>query len=152
MMDLSFKKDGASLKEGRNAKVKSMLSRREGLVLYWCEGDKTVNANMVSITCAEPSMLRSFIEWLCEYYEADKSKIKLRLHLWRGSDEKKAIQFWSKALGMPKQNFHKTWFKTRSGSKKKYPFGICRVAYYAKRTLLQILNEIKKEFLTPLRY
>ena len=124
-----------------------MLSKREGLVLYWCEGDKTLKANMVSVTCAEPSMLHLFIEWLCEYYEVNRNKIKLRLHLWEGADEKQAVQFWSKALDMPNQSFHKTWFKTRSGRKKRYPFGICRAAYFSKHILLKILEEIKKEFL-----
>jgi len=125
----------------------NMLSRREGLVLYWCEGDKT-KANMVSITCAEPSMLRFFIAWLRQYYGADPRKIKLRLHLWKGSSEEEAIQFWSSSLDVPKQNFHRTWFKIRSGNKKKYPFGICRAAYFSKHILLQILDEIEREFLS----
>ncbi len=54
-----------------------MLSKGERLMLYWCEGDKTLKACMVSVTCAEPSMLRFFIGWLCEYYKADGNRIGL---------------------------------------------------------------------------
>jgi hypothetical protein len=123
-----------------------MLSKREGLMLYWCEGDKTIEACMASVTCAEPPMLCYFIDWLINYYDADRSRIRLRLHLWEGSDEKEAVQFWSDSLKIPKQAFHRTWFKTKSGSRKKYPFGICRAAYYSKPILLQILEDIEKEF------
>lgn len=123
-----------------------MLSKREGLMLYWCEGDKTLEACMVSITCAEPSMLCSFIDWLVNYYHADRSRIKPRLHLWEGANEGEAVQFWSDTLKIPKESFQRTWFKTRSGSKKKYPFGICRAAYYSKPILLQIIDDIEKEF------
>jgi len=123
-----------------------MLSKREGLMLYWCEGDKTLEACMVSLTCAEPSMLCYFVEWLVNYYDADRRRIRLRLHLWEGADEEEAVQFWSDALKIPKQAFHKTWFKTRSGSRKRYPFGICRAAYYSKPILVEILDNIEREF------
>jgi hypothetical protein len=123
-----------------------MLSKREGLMLYWCEGDKTLKACMASLTCAEPLMLCYFVDWLVDYYGANRNRIRLRLHLREGADEEEAVQFWSDALKIPKQAFQKTWFKTRSGSRKKYQFGICRAAYYSKPILLQILKDIEREF------
>jgi hypothetical protein len=91
-------------------------------------------------------MLCSFIDWLVNHHRANLDRIKLRLHLWKGADEKEAIEFWSEALKIPRQAFHRTWFKIRSGGRKKYPFGICRAAYYSKPILLQILDDIEKEF------
>lgn len=123
-----------------------MLSRREGLILYWCEGDKKLDASMVGVTCGNAVLLRSFVDWLCKYYGANRNKVKLRLHLWDGAEEEDATNFWSKALDISKQSFQKTWFKKRSGKNKKYPFGLCRAAYYSKTMLLKILEEIDKEF------
>ena len=72
--------------------------------------------------------------------------VKLRLHLWDGPNEEEATKFWSKALDIPTQNFQKTWFKERSRKNKKYPFGLCRAAYYSKTMLLKISEDIDKEF------
>ena len=52
-----------------------MLSKGEGM-LYWCEGDKTLKACMVSVACAA-SVLRFFVGWLCDCYRADGNRIGL---------------------------------------------------------------------------
>jgi hypothetical protein len=45
-------------------------------MLYWCEGDKTLKACMVSVACAA-SVLPFFVGWLCDCYRADGNRIGL---------------------------------------------------------------------------
>lgn len=121
-----------------------MVSKEIGLMLYWCEGDKTTKGTWkVALTTADPKMLQCFVGWLIKYYNVSKEKIKLRLHLWKGSDEKKAKEYWSKKVGL--NNFMKTHFKPK-GKKKKFPYGLCRASINSKETLTKILDEINKSF------
>ncbi|MDD5053897.1 MAG: hypothetical protein PHG04_00775 [Candidatus Nanoarchaeia archaeon] len=121
-----------------------MVSKEVGLMLYWCEGDKTTKGTWrVAITTSEPKMLKYFIDWLMKYYGVLKEKIKLRLHLWEGSDENQAKNQWSKKTGV--KNFTKTWFKPK-GKNMKFPYGICRASINSKRILNKILEEINKTF------
>jgi len=121
-----------------------MVSKEVGLMLYWCEGDKTTkNTWRVAVTTSEPRMLKYFIDWLTKYYNVPKDKVKLRLHLWEGSDEEKAKKYWSEETSIVA--FTKTWFKPK-GKKQKFPYGICRASINSKDILLKILEEIKSNF------
>lgn len=121
-----------------------MVSKEVGLMLYWCEGDKTTKKTWrVATTTSEPKMLKYFIDWLLKYYGVSKETIKLRLHLWEGSDEKEAKKQWSKKTVI--SSFTKTWFKPK-GTKNKFPNGICRASINSKRILNEILEEINQTF------
>jgi hypothetical protein len=126
------------------------LSLREGLVMYWCEGDKSMESRTyrVALTSCDPDILRLFVEWLEKYYNIKKSTMKVRLHLWPDSDEVKAKQYWSTYLEVSLNNFTKTWTKPRGTgiAKPNHNYGICRVSISSKKLLQKILNDIKKEF------
>lgn len=126
-----------------------MLTRREGLVMYWCEGDKSKESRTyrVALTSSDVIMLKLFIRWLERYYEVKRDQIKLRLHLWPNVDEKLAREFWSSDLGMPVENFTKSWIKPRGKGKRVHPHGICRASISSKKLLEKILSEIEKEFI-----
>lgn len=122
----------------------SNISKREGLIIYWCEGDKYKKGRYkVALTSADPIMLKAFIIWLRRYYNVDVDKIKVRLHLWKNSDIKKAKRWWSQTLGIPLRNFTRPYIKGM-GKKLKYPQGICRVSIDSKKLLLTILKEIEQ--------
>ena len=42
-----------------------MISKREGLILYWCEGDKsTKRIYKVAVTSTNANILRLYVDWL----------------------------------------------------------------------------------------
>jgi len=125
-----------------------MLTHREGLIMYWCEGDKSEESRTyrVALTSSEVTMLKLFIRWLQHYYGVKEEQIKLRLHLWSNINEKLAKEFWSTNLGMPIQNFTKSWIKPKGKGKRVHPYGICRASISSKKLLEEILSEINNEF------
>lgn len=121
-----------------------MIDKKVGLMLYWCEGDKTKCGTWkVSVTTSDPKMLIYFIEWLIKFYKIPREKIVLRLHLWKNSDEEKAKKFWSKELKI--KRFHKTWIKP-IGKNQKFPNGVCRASVNGKELLNKILKDIERSF------
>ena len=124
------------------------LSKREGLLLFWCEGDKpTDDLRKIQLTNSNPTILEYFTQWLEIHYKIPRKLMKMRLHLWEGSDEMSAKEFWSGQLQIPLTNFTKTWFKPR-GHKDKHPFGICRVSVSSKALMERVRNDLSSEFLT----
>ena len=117
-------------------------------MLYWCEGDKysTKSRCKVGVTCADARLLELFVDWLVHYYNINKNAVKLRLHIWNGTNENEAKEYWSNMLGIPLQNFTKSWIKPKSGKHRRYPYGICRASIDSKKIFLQILSEIRDEF------
>jgi hypothetical protein len=122
------------------------LTRREGLILFWCEGDKPKdNLRKVQVTNGNPLILRYFVDWLERFYGIPRQKVKLRLHLWRGSDEFAAKGYWSAFLGIPTGNFTKTWFKPK-GVKNTHPNGICRASVSSKPLMNRVRLDLAKSF------
>jgi asparagine synthetase B (glutamine-hydrolysing) len=126
--------------------VIKMITYREGLILYWCEGDKYTSKNKykVAVTSTDPRLLKLFIEWLEKYYKISKEKVKLRLHIWTETDEKIAKAYWSNELNMSTKNFTKSWIKRKGGRKKIHPYGICRVSMDSKKVFLKIMSDINQ--------
>jgi hypothetical protein len=126
------------------------LTHREGLVMYWCEGDRSQESRTyrVALTSSEPRILRLFVQWLEQYYCAKKLQLKVRLHLWPDSDEETAKRYWSEQLGISLGNFTKSWTKPRGQGTGKHihTYGICRVSVSSKELLQRIILDIKKEF------
>lgn len=125
-----------------------MLSKREGLMLYWCEGDKYTSTNKykVAVTSTDISMVRLFVDWLEKYYNIDRCKIRLRLHLWDATQEKRTKTQWANKLGITIENFTKSWIKKRGSGKRIHEFGLCRASIDSKDIFQEIMNGIKQEF------
>ncbi|MEI6581013.1 MAG: helix-turn-helix domain-containing protein [bacterium] len=90
-----------------------VLSKRDlfltGLFLYWGEGTKAQNS-LVALTNTNPSMLKFFIKWL-KLFGIENKDLKVKLHLYSDMNIKKALDFWSKELNIPKDQFHKPYIK-----------------------------------------
>lgn len=89
------------------------LSKRDlivsGFFLYWGEGAKS-DRGEASVSNGDPDLLRAYITWL-KCFGFDPKQIRVTLHLYRDLDINKEINFWSKALGVPKVNFTKPYIK-----------------------------------------
>jgi len=125
-----------------------LINKREGLMLYWCEGDKYTSKNKykVALTTTDEKMLNLFIKWTNKYYFVKKEQIRLRLHIWPEINEKNVKKHWSNILKLPVENFTKSWIKPRGGRKAKHPNGVCRASFDSKQVFKQILKDINQEF------
>lgn len=93
------------------------INKREfflaGLFLYWGEGSKSQPTEL-TVSNTDPSVIKFFINWLIKSLSVPKNKIKIQLHLYKDMDIKKEIQFWSKTLKIPLNQFTKPYVKKTS--------------------------------------
>jgi hypothetical protein len=124
-----------------------MLSHREGLVMYWCEGDRSEESRTyrVALTSSDVMTLKFFIRWY--YYDVKRDRIKLRLHLWSDTNEKLANEFWYTNLGIHQRNFTKPQIKPK-GRGKRSPLRYLQSVHLLKKLLRKILADIDKEFIS----
>lgn len=92
-----------------------------GLFLYWGEGTKASNCSVV-LTNTNPAMLKFFIKWL-ESFGVKKKSLKVKLHLYSDMHIKKSLDFWSKELKIPINQFQKSYIKKTSSKSITYKNG-----------------------------
>lgn len=124
------------------------ITKREGLMLYWCEGSKDKFAIYVNNT--NPKILQLFIQWMEKYYGVKRKEFTIFLNLW-SSKKNQEIQIkkeWAKILKVKLSQFRKTWFKPTKPTKvgDKYHLGTCRVRINRKKIADKIKEDIKQEF------
>ena len=87
-----------------------------GLFLYLGEGKKS-DLFELSLSNTDPSIIKFFIAWLLKSLLVPKEKIKIHLHLYNDMDIKKEVEFWSKTLDIPLNQFTKPYIKKTSSSR-----------------------------------
>lgn len=108
------------------------LSKKElflaGLFLYWGEGEKT--RGRLSISNTDPKVIKFSLYWMTHILDIPINKIKAQLHLYKDMDIKESLDFWSKSLGMPINQFYKPYIKktNREGlTYKNFGYGTCKL-------------------------
>lgn len=134
------------------------LSKRDlfisGLFLYWGEGGKTKSAELI-LSNTNPAILKFFIHWADKIYGVNRSKLKIKLHLYKDMDINKEISFWSKTLNIKKSSFTKPYVKNSTKSSLTYKTGFghgtCNVrianAILCKKVLMG-LRAIENNFIS----
>ena len=125
------------------------LSQRElfvgGFFLYWGEGAKT-SSGTVMVSNTDPAMLRFFIRWV-KLLNIPTTKMHVLLHLYKDMDQEKAVEFWSKELGLPKKQFHRPWIKhsnlTDITYKNGFGHGTCHVRIYNRQLYDYVIMGLK---------
>lgn len=139
---LQIAHERAKIKIGRLRKKDIFLA---GFFLYWAEGTKTANC-ATALANTDPAMLKFFIKWL-QIVGVDKSKLKVKLHLYSDMDIRKQTLFWSHELGLPLSCFKKPYIKqsTREGIKYKGRFGqgTCNVIFENREINDYVLMGVK---------
>lgn len=120
------------------------LSRKEKILilasLYWGEGTK----KELNIVNSDPAMLRVVVHCFRELGIKD-SEFRATLRIYGDLDKGKAIEYWSAALSLPKENFINVLIGKKEG---KLPYGMCRLrvlkgAKYFK-LLMSLIERIKE--------
>jgi len=117
------------------------LTNRElwlvGIALYWGEGSKEKDyrpGSGMQFSNSDPFMIKIFIEWLLKIIKVSKEKIYFEIYIHENhkNNTNRAIDYWSKHTGFPKNFFFRIYFKknklktNRRNTKNNY-FGLLRV-------------------------
>ena len=113
--------------------------------LYLGEGFKS--SGRTGFCNSNPKTVKAFVDMLRNLYNIDESKLRAGIYARFDQKPMKLINFWSKALNIPKSQFHKTQVDLRTSGSATYKGykGVCAVYYndtQIKRRLMAIANEI----------
>jgi hypothetical protein len=97
-----------------------------GVALYWGEGFKT--QAQLGMANSDPHALRLFMKWADHFHEPTGFRAKLNLHA--DNDEPAARNWWSRQLGLPLDDFDKSFIKPEgTGHRKNHlEYGVCLVS------------------------
>ena len=117
-----------------------------GLFLYWGEGSKVTNNNMLSINNTDPTVLQFILCWMIETLNISRNQIKVSLHLYNDMDTTAEIRYWSDTLKLPKENFIKPYIKPSNRTEvdhKGYGHGTCALMVYNTVLKEKVMMAIK---------
>jgi transcriptional regulator with XRE-family HTH domain len=120
-----------------------------GCMLFWAEGDK--HRNGVRLSNSDPDLLRLFVNFLRDCYEAEIARIAVTCYLFADHLERQleVEDYWLRALGLPESCLRRSIVNVYSkySQKKrcnKLPYGTCKVAYNDTRTVQSIYGAIQE--------
>jgi len=97
--------------------VKSLMKNPlflSGLMLYWAEGDKSEETEMVKFTNSDPVMIKLMMKWFREICKVPEKKFRITLHIHKLHCRKGIENYWSKLTNIPQSQFYKTQIKPTS--------------------------------------
>jgi hypothetical protein len=129
--------EGAYVKQnplGDPFKIKEKLNKEEqalfisGLTLFCAEGSRN-NKHAVQLANLDKRITRIFVGFLRKICGINNDKINLHVQLFRGFDKNTAIEYWERALFIPRAQIHiSAHTDTRSKPEKQVSkFGIARI-------------------------
>jgi len=120
-------KKAAELRESyKNKGVKEIknISKKDlkyiGTALYWAEGSMK-NRNSLRFGNSNPSMINVMMKFFRETCNIPDKKIRARIHLYPGINQRKATNYWMKITNLPRTNFHPPQIQVSRASKGKRP-------------------------------
>jgi UDP:flavonoid glycosyltransferase YjiC (YdhE family) len=121
-----------------------MLSKKEWLVLYKCEGDKTHPRSVysVAVTNSDPKILQWFVDGLEAYYNTKRKQLHFSLKLWKGMPEASEKEYWAQLLRIAVDRYWGTTWVEKGKTFDPSKHGICKARLHSKALQLQILKDI----------
>lgn len=135
--------------DGDPFKIKNKLNKEEtllkglGLGLYWGEGDKSDNNTSVRLSNTDPQLIKVFREFLIKICGVKKEKFRYALTLFNDCDEKEAVNFWQRHVGVKRDQLGKITIIPPQGKgtyKKKSQVGVFAIIVTNKKLKYEILN------------
>jgi len=97
-----------------------------GLMLFWGEGEKSINSGLLRLVNSDPKMIKIFYLFLLRI-GIPKEKISARLILYPDLDDKKYKTYWSRVLEIPLDRFIKSSIIQGKHPNRKLSLGICEL-------------------------
>lgn len=103
-------------------------------MLYWAEGNKTEQHEIVKFSNSDPSMTKFIMSWFREICKVPENKFRICLYIHELHCRKDIQEYWSKITGIPLSQFYKMQIKATSlkHRKNKLYNGTCAVTVYNK--------------------
>jgi len=100
-----------------------------GLMLYWAEGDKSEETEIVKFSNSDPIMIKLIMKWFRKICKVPESKFRVCLHIHKLHCRKNIQEYWSRVTGVPFKQFYKTQIKPTSLGQRKNKLynGTCAV-------------------------
>lgn len=123
-----------------------------GLMLYWAEGDKSEEREVVKFSNSDPIMIRFMMKWFRNVCKVPEKKFRIALHIHKLHCRKDIEKYWSKLTNVPLIQFHKTQIKPTSLKHRKNRLydGTCTIRINSKDLFrrikgwkLEVLNRFK---------
>lgn len=116
-----------------------------GAALYWGEGYKKVDRDPNHGICfvnSDPEMVKIFLRLLREIIQVPEEKILVNIRIHPNIDERKAINFWAKVTGIPREHFSISEQISRLSQGKRpknsLPYGTLKLDAYTRQKFQQI--------------
>ena len=115
-----------------------------GLSIYWGEGSKQFNGR-VGVINSDLSLLQIVTRFFIETLQIPERKLRGELFIYEDHDKNDSLNFWSRELKIPKNQFIKTQqLKSRSKlTKRKLKYGICNVYFSSTEMNIKIRHWMK---------
>jgi len=117
-----------------------------GLMLYLAEGDKK-NYSRIALSNTDSRVIKFFINWMIEFLDISKNKIKVQLHLYEDMDIEKEKKFWQNELGFYGSQFYKPSIRKLKKSsfsyRESYRHGTCEVYLMGVEKKTELMMAIK---------
>ncbi len=109
--------------------------------LYWAEGNK----KDFMLTNTDSNLIKVFVSGLREIFNIRDERLKVSIRIYEDMNKDKCLDFWSKVVNLPKEQFQR--ISVLTGKKKgKLEFGMCRVRVSKGGDLLKQLKAINAVF------
>lgn len=102
-----------------------------GVMAYWGEGDKA-SRNGFRITNSDLGLMKIFINFLRQVTNKDEDRIRAWVLVYPDLDKDKCVEYWSKGLGLNKNNFTKSIAIQGRHKTKRVTHGICTISYSSR--------------------
>jgi len=110
-----------------------------GLAIYWGEGDKNFSDGQVKVSNIDPELLRLFKTFLEKLCKIKKEKIKANLLLYSDLKADECLGYWSRAIGIEKNNFYKPVVIQGRRKTRRLSYGVCSLQVNSKIVKKKIL-------------
>lgn len=111
-----------------------------GIMLYWGRGEKQQKSSQVRLANSEPEMIRIFYLFLTKVLKINPDNIFVWLLLYPDLVDTVQKNFWSKAVGIPSENFKKSIYIKGRHPKKRLSYGVCTIVVSSRALKERILK------------
>ena len=114
------------------------------MMLYWAEGYKA--GRLVDFVNSDSKMITIFPKCLRNIYRVTDKRISIQLYCYSNQKPQELIDYWSKLMGIPKNQFIKPYVRSDFKVEKigKMPYGVIHLRYADRRLHEQIMEDIGK--------
>ena len=137
--------------DGRKKAQKFDSLHLSGCMLYWAEGWKRNNKNVVNFVNSDPYMIKVFMRFLLESLDVERSRITLGIRCYdnNGLSIENIENYWLEVTGLNRESLRKTSVNAYPISSKKkrkniLPYGVCSLNLNDTRIIQSIYGSIQE--------